>query len=118
MQKSPNRTPINWKISTWYVTLITIFPPIITFPLFSKESEKNDDEKIEVINTLTQQKEEEPYSNELFDLIHSRQLVPYLPSRSWAIHCTDEPEKSIVISEITVRLENGIGLVPLYTKQV
>ncbi|XP_015609714.1 uncharacterized protein LOC107274751 [Cephus cinctus] len=57
-------------------------------------------------------------TNELFDAIHSGEICPMLPNKSWGIHCAEIPEKCIVISEVVMQHVSDTGLVPLYIKQI
>ncbi|CAG5101319.1 Protein of unknown function [Cotesia congregata] len=52
------------------------------------------------------------------DIRFSDDVVSVLPDRSWAIHCTEEPVKRIVVSEISMVNFHGRGFEPFYVKQV
>ncbi|XP_066584455.1 uncharacterized protein [Prorops nasuta] len=60
----------------------------------------------------------EQSSSELFNSIFNGTLIPQLPSKSWAMHCVDLPERCIVISEMIVQNEPLVGLIPIYVKQI
>lgn len=62
---------------------------------------------------------EQLHINRLFNHIcYSEDVVSMLPNRSWAIHCTEEPLKRIVVSEISMVNLHGRGFEPFYIKQV
>ncbi|CAD6221320.1 GSCOCG00005146001-RA-CDS [Cotesia congregata] len=52
------------------------------------------------------------------DIRFSDDVVSVLPDRSWAIHCTEEPVKRIVVSEISMVNFHGRGFEPFYVKQI
>ncbi|XP_008555081.1 uncharacterized protein LOC103576575 [Microplitis demolitor] len=62
---------------------------------------------------------EQLHINRLFNHIcYSEDVVSMLPNRSWAIHCTEEPLKRIVVSEISMVNLHGRGFEPFYIKQI
>nr|XP_050854638.1 uncharacterized protein LOC127065817 [Vespula vulgaris] len=56
--------------------------------------------------------------DDLFNLIYSEQVTLTLPNRSWSIYFTEIPIRCIVVSEITLHHDSGLGFIPLYTKQI
>lgn len=57
-------------------------------------------------------------SVELFNLIYTEQVALTLPNRSWSIHYTEIPIRSIVVSQVTFHNDSALGFVPHYTKQI
>ncbi|XP_014607799.1 PREDICTED: uncharacterized protein LOC106788764 [Polistes canadensis] len=60
----------------------------------------------------------EQSQDDLFHFLHTQRIRLTLPNRSWSIHFTDKPIRSIVISEITLYCNSMSGYIPHYLKQV
>lgn len=60
----------------------------------------------------------EKAQDDLFNFLHVQQLRLTLPNRSWSIHFTDKPIRSIVISQISFYCNSISEYIPCYSKQI